>query len=161
MPHCFDPAATSLYALEDVTQRNTPVAARHSSIDDLAFLPVTSLAPLIQRRDVSATELTKMYLERLNRYNKQLLNTVTFLDELGMQQAKAADAEIAAGKFRSVLHGIPWGAKDIIAVKGYPTTWGSASMKSETLIPLLRKRDITRFSNSSLLPIVQPWSEVD
>jgi Asp-tRNA(Asn)/Glu-tRNA(Gln) amidotransferase A subunit family amidase len=55
---------------------------------------------------------------------------VTFLDEVAMTQAKAADADIAAGRFRSVLHGIPWGAKDIISVKGYPTTWGSASMKT-------------------------------
>jgi Asp-tRNA(Asn)/Glu-tRNA(Gln) amidotransferase A subunit family amidase len=100
------------------------------TLEDVAFWPIRHLAELLKTKQVSSVELTKMYLERLHRYDKQLLNTVTFLDELAMTQAKAADADIAAGRFRSVLHGIPWGAKDIIAVKGYPTTWGSASMKT-------------------------------
>jgi Asp-tRNA(Asn)/Glu-tRNA(Gln) amidotransferase A subunit family amidase len=100
------------------------------NIEDVAFWPIRNLSELLRTKQVSSVELTKMYLERLHRYNGRLLNTVTFLDDLGMQQAKQADSEIAAGKFRSVLHGIPWGAKDIIAVKGYPTTWGSGSMKN-------------------------------
>ena len=100
------------------------------TLEDVAFWPIRHLAELLKTKQVSSVELTKMYLDRLHRYDKQLLNTVTFLDELAMTQAKAADADIAAGRFRSVLHGIPWGAKDIISVKGYPTTWGSASMKT-------------------------------
>src|SRR5262245_49644961 len=100
------------------------------NLEDVAQWPVRHLHELLRTKQVSSVELTRMYLERLHKYNGQLLNTVTFLDELAMTQAKAADTEIAAGKFRSVLHGIPWGAKDIIAVKGYPTTWGSASMKT-------------------------------
>ena len=108
----------------------TPAVKVPGNLDDVSNWPIRHLSELLRTKQVSSVELTKMYLERLHRYDKQLLNTVTFLDELGMQQAKTADAEIAAGKFRSVLHGIPWGAKDIIAVKGYPTTWGSASMKT-------------------------------
>src|SRR4029079_8850722 len=60
-------------------------------------------------------------------------NVVTFLDDVGRAEAKQADAEIAAGKYRGPLHGIPWGAKDIISVKGYPTTWGTASFKTRAL----------------------------
>jgi Asp-tRNA(Asn)/Glu-tRNA(Gln) amidotransferase A subunit family amidase len=70
-----------------------------------------------------------MYLERLHRYQAKLNFVVTFLDGLAMEQARNADAEIAAGRYKGPLHGIPWGAKDIISVKGYPTTWGSAPFK--------------------------------
>jgi Asp-tRNA(Asn)/Glu-tRNA(Gln) amidotransferase A subunit family amidase len=100
------------------------------NLEDVAFWPIRHLSELLKTKQVSSVELTKMYLERLHRYDKQLLNTVTFLDELAMTQAKAADADIAAGRFRSAVHGIPWGCKDIISVKGYPTTWGSAAMKT-------------------------------
>jgi Asp-tRNA(Asn)/Glu-tRNA(Gln) amidotransferase A subunit family amidase len=69
----------------------------------------------------------------LHRYNSVLNNVVTFLDDVARAQAKQADAEIAAGKYRGPLHGIPWGAKDIISVKGYKTTWGTASLKDQVL----------------------------
>src|SRR5262245_27849579 len=101
------------------------------NLEDVAFWPVRHLSELLRTKQVSSVELTKMYLERLHRYNGQLLNTVTFLDELAMTQAKAADAEIAQGKTRSPVHGIPWGCKDIISVKGYKTTWGSGAYKDQ------------------------------
>src|SRR5437660_6663713 len=72
-----------------------------------------------------------MHLARMHRYNGTLNNVVTFLDEVGLAQAKQADAEIAAGKYKGPLHGIPWGAKDIISVKGYKTTWGTAPLKDQ------------------------------
>src|SRR5476649_280562 len=72
-----------------------------------------------------------MYLTRLHRYNGTLNNVVTFLDEVGIAQATQADMEIAAGKYKGPLHGIPWGAKDIISVKGYKTTWGSPAFKDQ------------------------------
>src|SRR5579884_1656938 len=100
------------------------------NLEDVAFWPVRHLSELLRTKQVSSVELTKMYLDRLHRYDKILLNTVTFLDELALTQAKAADTDIAAGRFRSAVHGIPWGCKDIINVKGYPATWGSASMKN-------------------------------
>ncbi len=108
-----------------------PPVKAPGNLEDVAFWPVRHLSELLKTKQVSSVELTKMYLERLHRYDKQLLNTVTFLDELAMTQAKAADADIAAGRFRSAVHGIPWGCKDIVSVKGYPTTWGSASMKNQ------------------------------
>src|SRR5262249_2319628 len=76
-------------------------------------------------------ELTEMYLARLHRYNGVLNNVVTFLDDYGRAEAKRADAEIAAGRYKGPLHGIPWGAKDIISVKGFRTTWGSLAFKEQ------------------------------
>ena len=72
-----------------------------------------------------------MYLARLHRYNEKLNNVVTFLDDHGLAEARRADAEIAAGRYKGPLHGIPWGAKDIISVKGFKTTWGSAPFKDQ------------------------------
>ena len=106
---------------------------RPANLEDVAFWPVRHLAELIRSKQVKPTELTTMYLARLKRYNQLLNNTVTFCDELAMKQAKQADAEIAAGKYRGPLHGIPWGAKDIIAAKGYPTTWGSPAYKDQVI----------------------------
>ena len=101
--------------------------------DDLAFLPVTSLAALVRNRQVSSAELTKLYLERLKKYDPKLHCVVTLTDELALKQAEQADREIAAGRYRGPLHGIPWGAKDLIAYPGYKTTWGAAPFKEQTL----------------------------
>ena len=106
---------------------------RPANLEDAAFWPVRHLAELVRTKQVTSTELTTMYLARLKRYNGKLNCVVTFCDELAMKQAKQADAEIAAGKYKGPLHGIPWGAKDIIAVKGYPTTWGSPVYKNQML----------------------------
>jgi Asp-tRNA(Asn)/Glu-tRNA(Gln) amidotransferase A subunit family amidase len=108
-----------------------PAVKRPANLEDVAFWPVRHLAELIRTRQVKSIELTEMYLARLHRHNAKLNNVVTFLDDLGRAQAKQADIEIAAGKYKGPLHGIPWGAKDIIAVKGYPTTWGSAPFKDQ------------------------------
>ncbi len=109
----------------------TPPAARPSSIEDLAFLPMTSLAPLIQRREVSSTELTKMYLARLKKYGPKLNCVVTVTEDLALAQAAQADREIRAGKYKGPLHGIPWGAKDLFATKGIPTTWGAGPFQNQ------------------------------
>ena len=95
---------------------------RPSSLEEVAFWPVRHLAELIRTRQVTSLELTEMYLTRLHRYNMKLNNVVTFLDDYGRAEARRADAEIAAGKYKGPLHGIPWGAKDIIYVKGFTTT---------------------------------------
>jgi len=110
-----------------------PSVKKPTNMDDIAFLPLRHLAEMVRTKQVSSVELTKMYLDRLHRYQPKLNFVVTFLDELGMAQAKKADAEIAAGKYKGPLHGIPWGAKDIIAAKGYPTTWGTAPFKDRIL----------------------------
>src|SRR5262245_31604615 len=109
-----------------------PSVKRPANLEDVAFWPVRHLAELLRTRQVTSLELTRMYLDRLHRYNEKLNNVVTFLDDVGIAEAKRADAEIAAGHYKGPLHGIPWGAKDIISVKGYPTTWGSPAFKEQS-----------------------------
>ncbi len=101
--------------------------------DDLAFSTVAQLAHLVRTRQVSSVELTKLYLERLQRYDPALLCVVTLTDDLALRQARQADEELAAGQYRGPLHGIPWGAKDLIAYPGYKTTWGAGHYKEQTL----------------------------
>jgi Asp-tRNA(Asn)/Glu-tRNA(Gln) amidotransferase A subunit family amidase len=96
------------------------------NLEALAFWPVTHLAELIRSRRVSSVDLTRMYLDRLERYGPALECVVTLTEERALEQARRADAEIAAGEYRGLLHGIPWGAKDLLSVRGYPTTWGAA-----------------------------------
>jgi Asp-tRNA(Asn)/Glu-tRNA(Gln) amidotransferase A subunit family amidase len=95
------------------------------NLEELAFLPVTQLSRLIRTRRVSSVALTQMYLDRLARYGSTLECVVTVTEELALHQARRADREIASGRYRGLLHGIPWGAKDLLAVRGYPTTWGA------------------------------------
>ncbi len=112
---------------------SAPRVRRPANLEDAAFWPVIQLAQLLRTRQVTSVELTQMYLARLHRYNEKLNCVVTFLDDLALKQAKQADAEMASGKHRGPLHGIPWGAKDIIAVKGYKTTWGSGAYKDQMI----------------------------
>jgi Asp-tRNA(Asn)/Glu-tRNA(Gln) amidotransferase A subunit family amidase len=109
----------------------TPPAARRASVDDLAFEPATALAPLLKNRDVSATDLTRMYLARLKKYGPKLNCVVTLTEDLALQQAADADREIAAGRYKGPLHGIPWGAKDLFATRGIPTTWGAGPYQNQ------------------------------
>ncbi|MDZ7330523.1 MAG: amidase [candidate division KSB1 bacterium] len=104
-----------------------------ANLEELAFLPVTHLAQLIKTKRISSLELTKMYLERLKRYDEKLQCVITLTEELALRQATQADKEIAAGKYRGPLHGIPWGAKDLLATKGYRTTWGAMTHKDQML----------------------------
>jgi Asp-tRNA(Asn)/Glu-tRNA(Gln) amidotransferase A subunit family amidase len=100
--------------------------------DELAFLPVSELSELVRTRRLSSVRLTELYLSRLKRYDPVLKCVVTLTEERAMRQAKTADDEIAHGKYRGPLHGIPWGAKDLLAVKGYPTTWGTGPFRTQT-----------------------------
>ncbi|MFC1556848.1 amidase family protein [candidate division KSB1 bacterium] len=102
-----------------------------ANIEGLAFYPVTHLARLIETRRITSTELTRMYLARLKKYNPTLLCVVTLTEDLALRQAKRADDEIAAGKYRGPLHGIPWGAKDLLAARGYKTTWGATPYQDQ------------------------------
>jgi len=98
---------------------------RPANLEDVAFWPVTKLAALLERKLVSSTELTQMYLARLKRYQPTLLFAVTITEELALQQASDADKAIASGRYKGPLHGIPWGAKDLLATKGIATTFGA------------------------------------
>jgi Asp-tRNA(Asn)/Glu-tRNA(Gln) amidotransferase A subunit family amidase len=102
-------------------------------IEDLAFATVTELGAQLRARNVTSLALTQMYLERLKRYDPKLHFVITLTEERALAQAKAADAEIAASKYRGPLHGIPWGAKDLLAVKGYPTTWGAGGFEHQMI----------------------------
>ncbi len=103
------------------------------SSEALAFLPVSELSALIRERIVSSTELTKLYLDRLKRFDPILKCVVNLTEELALKQSAKADAEIAAGLYRGPLHGIPWGAKDLIAYPGYLTTWGVPQFKDRII----------------------------
>jgi Asp-tRNA(Asn)/Glu-tRNA(Gln) amidotransferase A subunit family amidase len=110
----------------------TPAMQRPANLEEVAFWPVTHLAQLVKTRQVRSVELTEMYLARLKQYNGKLQFAVTITDDLAMRQAKQADSEIAAGRYRGPLHGIPWGAKDLISKKGYKTTWGAVAFQNQS-----------------------------
>ena len=107
-------------------------AAGQSTEDQLAFATLRDLAELLRTRKLSSTDLTKLYLGRLKKYDPQLHFVITYTGQRALDQAAAADREIAAGKHRGPLHGVPWGAKDLLAVKGYPTTWGAAGFEKQS-----------------------------
>ena len=100
-------------------------------INDLAYKTVRELGELVRLRKVSSFDLTEMYLARLRKYDPQLHFVITLTENRALAQAIEADHEIATGKYRSALHGLPWGAKDLLAVKGYPTTWGAGGFEDQ------------------------------
>ncbi|HUL72832.1 MAG TPA: amidase [Vicinamibacterales bacterium] len=109
-----------------VHRPSTPARqTRPSSLDELGFWPVTQLADLMRRRVVSATELAELSLARLERHNPALNCVVSLMTDRALAQARDLDRELAGGRYRGLLHGIPFGVKDIIAARGYPTTWGA------------------------------------
>ena len=110
-----------------------PAVPANLAPEQIAFLPVTALAALIESKRLTSTELTKIYLDRLKKHGDTLKCVVTLTEALAMQQAAAADAEIKAGKYRGPLHGIPWGAKDLLATKGIKTTWGATPYKDQVI----------------------------
>lgn len=109
-----------------------PELSAPSNLDDLAFASIFDLANLIYHRKVKCVDLTQMFIARLRRYDPKLHFVITITEDRAMQQAQAADEDLAAGLYRGPLHGIPWGAKDLLAVKGYPTTWGAGGFEHQT-----------------------------
>jgi Asp-tRNA(Asn)/Glu-tRNA(Gln) amidotransferase A subunit family amidase len=99
--------------------------------DDLAFLPAHRISALIKARKITSRQITDIYLARIEKLNPTLNFVVTLMASQARAEADAADAEIAAGKYRGPLHGVPYGIKDLFAVKGVPTTWGSADFKDQ------------------------------
>ena len=103
------------------------------NIEDVAFNSVPQLAELVRTKKVSSSALTQMYMDRLKRYDPTLKFVITLTEDRALAKAKEADREIAAGKYRGLLHGLPWGAKDLLAVKGYHTTWGAGGFEGQTI----------------------------
>ena len=104
-----------------------------TNIEDLAFATIPRMASLLRTRKITSLALTQMYIARLKRYDPQFHFVITITEDRALAQAKKADQEIASGHYRGPLHGIPWGAKDLIAAKGYPTTWGSGAYEHQMI----------------------------
>jgi Asp-tRNA(Asn)/Glu-tRNA(Gln) amidotransferase A subunit family amidase len=101
-------------------------------IEELAFASVRELGAQLEARNVTSLALTQMYIDRLKRYDAKLHFVITLTEERAIARAKRADEEIAEGRYLGPLHGIPWGAKDLLAVKGYPTTWGAGGFEHQS-----------------------------
>ena len=110
-----------------------PLPERPADLESLAFWPISQLARLLRSAQVTSLELTEMYLARLQRFGPRLECVVTLTEELALEQARRADEEFARGIWRGPLQGIPWGAKDLLATKGYPTTWGATPWREQML----------------------------
>jgi Asp-tRNA(Asn)/Glu-tRNA(Gln) amidotransferase A subunit family amidase len=114
-------------------ERALPDVARPANLEELCYADIPTLASLIRSRKVSCGELVEMYLARLKRLDGQLACVITLCEERARAHAKALDAELAQGKWRGPLHGLPWGAKDLLATRGIPTTWGAGPYKEQVL----------------------------
>lgn len=101
--------------------------------NDLAFYSIEQLAFLLKNKKISSVELTQFFIDRIKKWGDTLQCVITITQDIAMEQAKKADAEIATGKYRGLLHGIPYGLKDLFAVKGTKTTWGAAPYKNQTI----------------------------
>ena len=108
-------------------------AGEAANTEKLAFATVRELAELIRTKRITSMTLTRMYLARLKRLDEKLHCVITLTEERALKKAATADAEIAAGRYRGPLHGIPWGAKDLLAVRGYKTTLGAGPYKDQTI----------------------------
>src|SRR5437867_7101585 len=101
--------------------------------EEILYLPVTEQARRIKRKKLSPIALTEAFLRRVEKLDTKLHTFATVTTDLAMQQARQAEKEINAGFYRGPLHGIPYGAKDLFAVRGYPTTWGARPYTSQTI----------------------------
>lgn len=133
----FDLRAVGVYPPEGAVNRLTnwtpERVTRPDTDEELAFMSVAELASLIKSRQVTSLALTQLYLRRLKQYDEVLEAVVTLTEERALAQAVAMDKELDAGAWRGPLHGIPWGAKDLLSVAGYPTTWGAMPFKDQQI----------------------------
>ena len=118
---------------EDGLSVTLPSVDRPGTTEDLAFASVSDLAYLLRTRAVTSVELTELALDRLRRYNDDLNAVITYTEERALEAARRADAELDAGEWRGPLHGVPYGAKDLLAVEGYETTWGAQPYRNQEI----------------------------
>ncbi len=109
-----------------------PASISASQEEKVAFATIRQLGALLRSKKLTSIDLTKLYLARLKRYDPTLHFVINLTEDRALAQAATADRELAAGHDRGPLHGIPWGAKDLLAVKGYPTTWGAAGFEHQS-----------------------------
>ncbi len=122
------PGKSDLLKVAPTFQRELP-----NDLEDLAFWSVRDLAELIRTRQITSTQLTKMYIGRLKKHGPTLECVITLTEERALECAARADAELADGRYRGLLHGIPYGAKDLLAVEGYRTTWGAEPYREQEI----------------------------
>ena len=132
----FDPILPGMSYAESkrpakLSRMAAPAAPKN--LEEVAFYSVRELSELMRTKKISSAALTDMYLDRLKRYDTVLKFVITLTEERARAQAKEADRDIAAGKYRGPLHGLPWGAKDLLAVKGYKTTWGAGGFEDQMI----------------------------
>lgn len=106
---------------------------RPANEEDLAYMSIGQLAELIRTRQITSVELTQFYIDRIKKYDSKLHAVVTLMESYALERARTADEEIAAGNYRGYLHGIPFGAKDLLAKRGFKTTWGATPYKDQEL----------------------------
>ncbi|RFM30361.1 amidase [Deminuibacter soli] len=131
-----NPATTAAAANADTAINQWPIPAGvqlPANKNELAFYSIPQLASLIKYKKISSVELTRFFINRIKQYGDSLHCLISLTEDIAMQQAQQADAEIAAGKYRGPLHGIPYGLKDLFAVKGTKTTWGAAPFKDQVI----------------------------
>jgi Asp-tRNA(Asn)/Glu-tRNA(Gln) amidotransferase A subunit family amidase len=121
--------------------------------EDIAFAPLTRLSRWIETRTLTSTRLTEIYLERIKRFDPTLHCVITVTSELALKQAKQADQEIAAGKYRGPLHGIPWGGKDLLDTAGIPTTYGAETFRDR--VPTADAAVVNRLHNAGAILIAK------
>jgi Asp-tRNA(Asn)/Glu-tRNA(Gln) amidotransferase A subunit family amidase len=124
-----------------------------SNDDDIAFATVTQLARWIETRKLTSTRLTNIYLDRLERFDPKLRCVITLTRNAALAQAKQADAEIAAGKYRGPLHGIPWGGKDLLDTAGIPTTYGAEPFRNR--VPTTDAVVVARLRNAGAVLVAK------
>jgi Asp-tRNA(Asn)/Glu-tRNA(Gln) amidotransferase A subunit family amidase len=117
---------------DSLSLKNASAGVAPAQIEDLAFASIGELSAMLHARKITSVALTQMYLARLKHYDSKLHFVISLTEERALAQAKKADEEIAGGNYRGLLHGIPWGAKDLLAVKGYPTTWGAGGFEHQS-----------------------------
>ena len=127
-----------------------PLPARD---EDIAFASVTQLSRWIEARKITSERLTHIYLDRIERFNPQLRCVITLTRDLALTQAKQADAEIAAGKYRGPLHGIPWGGKDLLDTAGIATTYGAEPFRNR--IPTKNSAVVQRLHESGAVLVAK------
>ena len=135
LPFRFDPRPPGIATAIPSGPTRLPAAPRvkrPQRLEDVAFWPATHLAELVRSKQATSVELTRMYLDRLKRHNGVLNCVVNLTEERALKEAAAADADVAAGRIRGPLHGVPYGVKDIIAAVGAPTTWGAPPFATQT-----------------------------
>ena len=147
------PGQKTLPARNQFVRSKTDPGPLPTNDEDIAFATVTQLSRWVEQRKLTSERLTNLYLDRLEKFNPQLRCAITITRELALAQAKRADQEIAAGKYRGPLHGIPWGGKDLLDTAGIPTTYGAEPFRDR--IPTKDAAVVTRLHEAGAVLVAK------